>query len=72
MGYTNKTSDTTREQVWQAKRLLADETIDVVMLDELTYMVSYKYLPLSDIIHAIESRPKHQHVVITGRSYHRI
>ncbi len=69
----DKTSDTiAAERVWQeAKRLLADETIDVVMLDELTYMVSYKYLPLNDIIHAIESRPKHQHVVITGRSCHR-
>lgn len=69
----DKTSDTiAAERVWQeAKRLLADETIDVVMLDELTYMVSYKYLPLNDIIHAIKSRPKHQHVVITGRSCHR-
>lgn len=60
------------EQVWQqAAAYLADPSIDVVLLDELTYMLSYHYLPLAQIEAAIVNRPAHQHVVITGRACHR-
>ena len=38
------------EQVWQqAERYLADPAIDMVLLDELTYMLSYHYLSLARI-----------------------
>jgi cob(I)alamin adenosyltransferase len=58
--------------VWQqAQRLLADTSVDVVLLDELTYMVSYKYLDLDEVINTISKRPPHQHVIITGRNCHR-
>jgi len=60
------------EQVWQqAEQFLADPTIDVVLLDELTYMVSYHYLALERIEQALLQRPAAQHVVITGRACHR-
>ncbi|WP_246260851.1 cob(I)yrinic acid a,c-diamide adenosyltransferase [Candidatus Ruthia endofausta] len=38
------------------------------MLDELTYMISYKHLDETQIINTLNSCPKDQHVVITGRS----
>lgn len=60
------------EHVWQKAALfLADPAIDLVLLDELTYMISYHYLPLELIAEAIRNRPAHQHVVITGRACHR-
>lgn len=60
------------EHVWQkAVLLLADPAVDLVLLDELTYMISYHYLPLEQIVEAIQNRPAHQHVVITGRACHR-
>ncbi|WP_240223813.1 cob(I)yrinic acid a,c-diamide adenosyltransferase [Rheinheimera hassiensis] len=60
------------EQVWQqAEQFLADPAIDVVLLDELTYMLSYHYLPLERIEQALLQRPATQHVVITGRACHR-
>lgn len=60
------------EQVWQqAEQFLADPTIDVVLLDELTYMLSYHYLPLERVEQAILQRPPTQHLVITGRACHR-
>ncbi|GGA70086.1 cob(I)yrinic acid a,c-diamide adenosyltransferase [Neiella marina] len=60
------------EIAWQAaQQWLSDPSIDVVLLDELTYMLSYKYLDLEQVIAALESRPAHQHVVITGRACHR-
>ncbi len=42
-------------EVWQhAKRMLADSSLDMVLLDELTYMVAYDYLPLEDVIQALK------------------
>lgn len=39
--------------VWQhGKRMLADPLLDMVVLDELTYMVAYDYLPLEEVISA--------------------
>ena len=43
----------------------------VVVLDELTYMVAYDYLPLEEVISALNARPGHQTVIITGRGCHR-
>ena len=58
--------------VWQhARRMLNDETLDLVLLDELTYMVSFDYLPLDEVITALRQRPAHQSVIITGRGCHR-
>lgn len=60
------------QQVWlEAKQFLQDAAIDVVLLDELTYMVAYDYLDLEDVLGALRGRPAHQHVVITGRGCHR-
>ncbi|MEW7314882.1 cob(I)yrinic acid a,c-diamide adenosyltransferase [Buttiauxella gaviniae] len=58
--------------VWQhAKRMLADETLDMVILDELTYMVAYDYLPLDEVLTALAQRPANQTAIITGRGCHR-
>ncbi|WP_301003753.1 cob(I)yrinic acid a,c-diamide adenosyltransferase [Arsukibacterium sp.] len=60
------------EQVWaRAEQMLADPALDLVLLDELTYMVSYHYIELERIVRALQNRPSGQHVVITGRSCHR-
>ena len=54
--------------VWEhARRMLADDQLDLVLLDELTYMVAYDYLPLE----SVRERPAHQSVIITGRGCHR-
>ncbi|UTZ22252.1 cob(I)yrinic acid a,c-diamide adenosyltransferase [Vibrio campbellii] len=69
----NKTADTQAAQlVWQeCKRMLKDESIDVILFDELTYMVSYGYIDLDEVVEALNNRPKMQSVVITGRGAHR-
>ncbi len=69
----NRESDTAAcREVWQhAKRMLADSSLDMVLLDELTYMVAYDYLPLEDVIQALNERPHQQTVIITGRGCHR-
>lgn len=69
----NKAADTEAAQiVWQeCKRMLKDESIDVILFDELTYMVSYGYIDLDEVVEALTNRPKMQSVVITGRAAHR-
>ena len=69
----NRESDTAACQaVWQhGKRMLADASLDLVVLDELTYMVAYDYLALDEVLTALRERPAHQTVIITGRGCHR-
>ncbi|TOO92634.1 cob(I)yrinic acid a,c-diamide adenosyltransferase [Vibrio parahaemolyticus] len=69
----NKTADTEAAQlVWkECKRMLQDDSIDVILFDELTYMVSYGYIDLDEMVEALNNRPKMQSVVITGRGAHR-
>ncbi|MBD9250233.1 MAG: cob(I)yrinic acid a,c-diamide adenosyltransferase [Cronobacter sakazakii] len=69
----NRESDTAACQtVWQhGKRMLADSSLDLVVLDELTYMLAYDYLALEEVLTALRARPAHQTVIITGRGCHR-
>ena len=69
----NRESDTVAcLEVWQhAERMLADPALDMVLLDELTYMVAYDYLPLDKVLTALQNRPPMQTVIITGRGCHR-
>ncbi|ELY3982979.1 cob(I)yrinic acid a,c-diamide adenosyltransferase [Cronobacter muytjensii] len=69
----NRESDTAACQaVWQhGKRMLADASLDLVILDELTYMIAYDYLALEEVLTALRERPAHQTVIITGRGCHR-
>ncbi len=69
----NKTVDTEAAQlVWkECKHMLQDDSINVILFDELTYMVSYGYIDLDEVVEALNNRPKMQSVVITGRGAHR-
>ena len=56
------------ERTWeQARGMLEDETYDLVVLDELTYMLAFDYLPERMVIDALTRRPAGQSVVVTGR-----
>ena len=53
---------------WEkAKAAILDGAHFMVVLDELTYPLIYGWLPLGDVLHTLQSRPKDVHVVITGR-----
>ncbi|MBK5072640.1 cob(I)yrinic acid a,c-diamide adenosyltransferase [Budviciaceae bacterium CWB-B4] len=69
----NKASDTlAAQEVWQhGKRMLSNALLDLVVLDELTYMITYGYIELDEVIQTLESRPQGQTVIITGRGCHR-
>ncbi|WP_293797157.1 cob(I)yrinic acid a,c-diamide adenosyltransferase [uncultured Pantoea sp.] len=69
----NRETDTAACQlVWQqARRMLADDSVDLVILDEITYMVSMDYLDLNELVDVLNQRPAQQSVIITGRGCHR-
>jgi cob(I)alamin adenosyltransferase len=69
----NRETDTAACQlVWQqARRMLADSSVDLVILDEITYMVSMDYLDLAELVDVLQQRPAQQSVIITGRGCHR-
>lgn len=51
-----------------AQKMLADPGIDLVVLDELTYLLKYGWLDMATVLADIAARPPMQHVVITGRA----
>ncbi|QUN06407.1 cob(I)yrinic acid a,c-diamide adenosyltransferase [Shewanella yunxiaonensis] len=69
----NRASDTVAaEKAWAvAEQWLKDPAIDVLLLDELTYMLSFHYLDLQRVLNALKNRPPLQHVIVTGRNCHR-
>lgn len=72
-GYTWETQDRNRDiqaarAAWdQARQLLADPTIALVVLDELNIVLKYGYLELDEVLEALAARPAMQHAVVTGR-----
>jgi len=59
----------TAKQGWEvARRMLADPAIQLVVLDELTYLLNYGWLDTATVLADIAARPPMQHVVITGRA----
>jgi cob(I)alamin adenosyltransferase len=56
------------EKSWlQAEKLLGDPSYHLVVLDELTYMLSFKYLDKERVLKALQNRPQEQSLVVTGR-----
>ncbi|HKR90670.1 cob(I)yrinic acid a,c-diamide adenosyltransferase [Novosphingobium sp.] len=75
-GFTWETQDRQRDIAaaragWEkAAAALAEPTVSLVVLDELTYPITYGYLEIDLVLAALAARPPMQHVVITGRSAH--
>lgn len=58
-------------QAWERCRaVLSDPSVDVVIIDELNYVIDYGFLNIDEVLPPILSRPRHQHVVVTGRHAH--
>jgi cob(I)alamin adenosyltransferase len=72
-GFTWDTQDRSGDiaaavRTWeQASAMLADPAYHLVVLDELTYMLAFDYLPEDTVLQALTNRPPEQSVVVTGR-----
>lgn len=72
-GFTWETQNLEKDKAtaargWQkVKAMLQDESIGLVVLDELTYPLKYGWLELDEVLSDLAARPEMQHVVVTGR-----
>ncbi len=73
-GFTWETQDKAQdiaaaEKAWAvAEKLLADDSYDMLVFDEMSYMFKYGYLDVEPVVAALAKRPKMQSVIITGRT----
>ncbi len=72
-GFTWETQHLERDRAaarkgWSvAREMLGDPSLDMVVLDELTYPLSYGWLDLDEVLDDLRNRPQMQHVIVTGR-----
>ncbi|MDH3581990.1 MAG: cob(I)yrinic acid a,c-diamide adenosyltransferase [Hyphomicrobiales bacterium] len=73
-GFTWETQDRQRDiaaakAAWEeAKKIIADPSYNLVLLDELNIVLRYDYLPLAEVIDTLKGKPEMTHVVVTGRN----
>ncbi|MGB4673269.1 MAG: cob(I)yrinic acid a,c-diamide adenosyltransferase [Azovibrio sp.] len=72
-GFTWESQDEGRdkaaaEAAWEiVRRHLEDPAIGLVLLDEFTYALKYRWLEIEPVLAAFAARPAQQHLVVTGR-----
>jgi len=73
-GFTWETQDAERDRcaalaAWDiAQQALADPRVDLVILNEFTYALKYRWLAVEKALAVFRARPPRQHVVVTGRA----
>jgi len=56
-------------QAWSvASEKILSGKYDLIILDEINYVLGYGYIPVGEVIRTLETRPPHVHVVLTGRN----
>jgi cob(I)alamin adenosyltransferase len=72
-GFTWTSDDLERDRAlaregWERCRAAIEEGgYDLVVLDEITYCLTFGWLDLDEVLETLRHRPPHQHVVLTGR-----
>ena len=73
-GFTWETQDRARDikaaqAAWsKAREMMADPKIRLLILDELNIALRYDYLPVAEVVAALQARRPDLHIVITGRN----
>jgi cob(I)alamin adenosyltransferase len=73
-GFTWETQDKARDiaaaerAFAKARELMAEETIRLIVLDELNIALRYDYLPLAKVVAVLSARRADLHIVVTGRN----
>lgn len=72
-GFTWESEDLTETEAkgrhaWEvAAHMIASAEYDLVILDEVTYIMKYGWVPVSDVVEGLSARPARTNVVVTGR-----
>ncbi len=61
----------TASNAWSfSKEKIASDGYDMVILDEINNTIDYGLIPVDEVIETLKAKPKHMHVVLTGRNAH--
>ncbi len=72
-GFTWESLDLDRDRTaaraaWStASAWLQEDSYDLVILDEITYVINYGFVPLDEVLSALQARRADLHVILTGR-----
>ncbi len=56
------------QQAWQeVAPKISSGNYDFVVLDEISYTLTYGYIPISEVVEVLKNRPNNVNVVMTGR-----
>ena len=73
-GFTWDTQDRSRDvaaaqAAWATSlQMIADPTLNLVLLDELNIALRYDYLDIDEVVAGLVARPEGKHVCVTGRN----
>jgi cob(I)alamin adenosyltransferase len=73
-GFTWESDDLSRDAAaasaaWdKARELMLGGTHDLLVLDEISYVLNYGFVPETAVLEALSARPAHVTVVLTGRN----
>lgn len=73
-GFTWDTKDRARDiemtqKAWaMCKEKMLSGKYDVVVFDEINYVIDYHYLDLKEVLAALKQKPEMVHVILTGRN----
>ena len=72
-GFTWKSDDIEKDieiakKGWAfAKKKITSGKFQLVVLDELTYLISYKMVEEKEVVDFLKNRPENVHIMVTGR-----
>jgi cob(I)alamin adenosyltransferase len=56
-------------QAWAlAHEKILSGKYDLIILDEINYVLGYGHVPVDEVVRTLQSRPGHVHVMLTGRN----
>ena len=58
-------------QSWkQTRNEILSDKYDMIILDEINYVISYGLLPVEEVLALFEEKPDRLHLILTGRDAH--
>ncbi len=58
-------------EAWElAKRQIASDRYDTIVLDEINYVIDYGLLPVEEVLEVLKTKPPSLNLVLTGRNAH--
>ena len=57
------------QEAWDlAREKINSSEYDLIVLDEVTYPITYGWLPVEEVIETLRNRPENIHLIMTGRN----